>query len=1119
MFDTLISQFGVEAKRRLGSVVAGRPEEQLRAPLDVLLPGLAEACGLPPGSVFLVPETPMPDLAIRPDFAVMRKRGRGDELLGFVEIKRPGKGADPRRFTDPHDRKQWKKLQVLPNLIYTDGNEFFVWHDGALQAGDTASGIVRLGGDIRTAGAALTAPGELLTIFNAFLTWQPVAPRNARELARISARLCRLLRDETLDRLTANDTDVANLRADWRQILFPEADDTQFADGYAQAVVFGLLMARARGVALADGIDRAARDLRSTDSLIGTALGFLTANPDTLSTSLKSLTRVLDVVDWATISRGDEDAWLYFYEYFLETYDNALRKMTGSYYTPPEVVSAMVRLTDDALRDPDRFALGRGLCDPDVTILDPAVGTGTFPLGIFRHVAKQVEQDMGAGAVPGVIHDLARRVMGFELQFGPYVVGQLRLLGELFDLTGQAEAQPLLFLTNTLSDPEETRARLPSLFAPLTDSYEQANRIKGEDPITVVIGNPPYKDRARGRGAWVEAGRHKNEASLMDAWGKDSPTAWHAGPHLRHLKNLYVYFWCWAVWKVFGDPPPAGQAPRADRRGIVCFITTTGFLKGPGFQKMRADLRRDADEIWVIDCTPEGHQPPVNSRIFQGVQQPICIVMATRNSSAGSTAPAIVRHRRLPKARREAKFDALAKINLDDADWALCPDLPRSPFLPAAQGIWATCAPLDDLFFWNGSGVMPGRTWVVAPDRDSLRKRWDALKAISDKDQQAVVFRPHLRNGKPGDRHIDAELSDGLAGHEYRSQSVRVDTGPVVTPVRLAYRTLDRQWIIPDKRLINRPNPKLWNSYGPRQIFLTALRTHTPSNGPGLSFCGLIPDLSHYGRVFPLWKDAAATESNIRPAVLARLCAALGIAVTPEDMLAYIAAIAAHPAYTARFQPALVQPGLRLPITGTAALFQEAAAIGAEIIWLHTYGERFTDAAHNRPAGPPRAPGGPTIPRGGAIPSDPAKFPNALRYDAATRRLYVGEGFIDNVTPEVRTYQVSGKTTLDQWFSYRCLDRTRPIIGDRRPPSPLDKVQPDSWPAIYTEDLLNLLHVLTRLTGLEARQADLLERICASPLIDAETLRANGIFDDDSTAVSRPTDDRQNGFSFRPSRH
>ena len=1116
-FDSLISTFGAEAQKRLSSLVSGRPEEQLRAPLEILIPGIAELCGLPAGSVLLIPETPMPELAIRPDFAVMRRRGRADELIGFIEIKAPGKGADPRRFTDPHDKEQWEKLKALPNLIYTDGNEFSVWHDGELQADEGTPGVVRLSGDLHTAGTGLTAPRGLLNAFQSFLNWSPIPPRNARELARISARLCRLLRDETLDRLAAKDAQVAALRADWRQVLFPEADDEHFADGYAQAVVFGVLMARARGVKLSQGLDHAARDLRTTDSLIGTALGFLTANPGTLSTSLKTLARVLDAVDWAVISKGDEDAWLYFYEFFLETYDNKLRKLTGSYYTPPEVVRAMVRLTDDALRDPTRFDLPGGLRADGVVVLDPAVGTGTYLLGILRHVAELVERDLGAGAVPGVVDDVSKRLIGFELQFGPFVVAQLRILSELVQLTRRNDIQSRLFITDTLSDPQETRTRLPSLFAPLTDSYEEANRIKGEEPITVVIGNPPYKEKAKGRGGWVEQGR-PGEAPLMDAWGKNTPPEWNAGPHLKHLKNLYAYFWRWATWKVFGDPPAEGEEPRADRRGIICFITVAGFLNGPGFQKMRADLRRDADEIWVIDCTPEGFRPPVNTRIFQGVKHSVCIVMAARATEEGTASPAIVRYRRLPMGRRELKFDALSVVGLEDGGWEDCPSSGRAPFLPAASGVWGSSAPIDDLFLWDKSGVLPGRTWVIAPDSDSLRTRWRILRDETNAARKEVLFHPTLRDGELADRHTGKVVKDGLHGHEFRNYTVAADKGEAVTPVRYAFRSFDRQWIIPDNRLLLSARRKLWEIQAPSQVYATALTQTSPQNGPAVTLSGLTCDQDHYnnrgGRVFPLWADAAATQPNLRPALLSRLTRDLGVPVTAPDLLAYVAAVTANPAYTARFQDDLVQPGLRIPLTGRADLYREAVDLGRQVVWLHTYGDRFVDAAAARPAGPPRAPGGPTIPAGGAIPSDPAKFPNDLRYDATAQRLYVGEGFIDNVPQAVRDYEVSGRNVLDQWFSYRRKDRSRPIIGDRRPPSPLDSVQPERWPFSYTEDLLNLLHVLRMLTELEPAQADLLERICTGPLIDAEVLRVEGVFDDTSVAVSRPGDDRQDEFSF-----
>lgn len=86
------------------------------------------------------------------------------------------------------------------------------------------------------------------------------------------------------------------------------------------------------------------------------------------------------------------------------------------------------------------------------------------------------------------------------------------------------------------------------------------------------------------------------------------------------------------------------------------------------------------------------------------------------------------------------------------------------------------------------------------------------------------------------------------------------------------------------------------------------------------------------------------------------------------------------------------------------------------------------------------------------------------------------------------TYEVSGKQVVWQWFSYRRRDRTKPLIGDKRPPSPLDAIQPDHWPAEYTSDLIDLLNVLGRLTALEPRQGDLLNRICDGALLGKDEL-------------------------------
>lgn len=257
------------------------------------------------------------------------------------------------------------------------------------------------------------------------------------------------------------------------------------------------------------------------------------------------------------------------------------------------------------------------------------------------------------------------------------------------------------------------------------------------------------------------------------------------GAHAKHLRNLYVYFWRWATWKVFDQPQTDGQAAGT---GIAAFITMAGFLSGPGFQRMRDYLRQRCHEIWVIDCSPEGHQPEVGTRIFHGVQQPVCIVLAARwPGAAEKTDPAVVRWRALPEGRRRDKFEALAALRLDTPGWEPCPSDARSPFLPALAQAWASFAALDDLFDYNGSGVMPGRTWVIAPDAESLQARWHRLVSEPAQEKERL-FHPHLRGGKPGDKHSKNVVKAPLSGVEPHALPVADERGDCVAPIRYGFR-------------------------------------------------------------------------------------------------------------------------------------------------------------------------------------------------------------------------------------------------------------------------------------------------------------------------------------------
>lgn len=297
--------------------------------------------------------------------------------------------------------------------------------------------------------------------------------------------------------------------------------------------------------------------------------------------------------------------------------------------------------------------------------------------------------------------------------------------------------------------------------------------------------------------------------------------------------------------------------------------------------------------------------------------------------------------------------------------------------------------------------------------------------------------------------------------------------------LRYAYRSLDRQSIIADGRLMSRPRPDLWRAHGERQVYLASLLTKFLGTGPALTACAAIPDLDHFsGRgardTIPFYRNADATEANILPGLLDLLGKEYGRKVTPEDFLAYAYGALAQPAFTARYAKELETRELRVPITKDAALFAKVRDAGARLLWLHTYGERFI------PKGKQRG----HVPRGAAkctkpVPGDKDGYPESFDYNEATRMLHVGGGTFAPIAPEVFAFEVSGLKVVPSWLKYRMKK------GAGKKSSPLDAIRPERWPGQFTTELLELLWVMEATVAGYAGQAKLLEAVLAGRCFNA----------------------------------
>lgn len=1065
-----VSVFGVACAEKLAG--PGDKEAAIRAPLEGLLGAAGAALNV---KAVFHDEVRDPERQVRPDYGV----SVGGAITGYVEVKAPGRGIDPSGLRG-HDLRQWQRQKDLPNLLYTNGTQWRLYRD----CEPVGEPVTFTGGPLDAAGEALAAPPEFEALITDFLRWEPAPITSVGALVRAVAPLTRLLRGEVLDQLDierraikAGEVEEAQpflgLARDWRALLFPTATDDVFADGYAQTVTFALLLARTENIDLTGvSLHSVGGRLGHEHSLMGKALQLLTDDVAAdFKVTLDLLVRVVGATRWDRIRKGKRDAYLHLYEHFLDLYDPELRKKSGSYYTPREVVDQMVRLTEEALVS--RLGKPDGFADPTVLTVDPGMGTGTYLHTIIERVAERARTTDGPGSVPGAITAMAERLVGFEIQMGPYAVAELRTTDLVRDTGAKLPPTGMrLFVTDTLDDPHAAETQLGSGLKLIAEARHKANEVKAHAKVTVVIGNPPYRERAEGMGGWVERGAPATGVKApLDSFRLDDN-----GQAEYVLKNLYVYFWRWATWKVFN----ANRDATDGDAGVVCFITTAGYLRGPGFKGMRKYLRETCTEGWIIDLSPEGQTPDVATRVFPGVRQPLAIGLFVRKHEAPTDTPATVRYTSV-HGRRADKYAALAGISLDGDQWREARDAWTAPLTPSAEGSWDDYPAISDLFPWVAPGVKPNRTWVYAPSASILKNRWLAVISEDDLDAKSLLFK------ETRDSKLDRtrEPLPGVGGEILSALGKESGTAPVLT--RVGYRAFDRQLVIADPRVMDQARPPLWAARVSQQVYIVEQHAEQISDGPGLVFSALIPDMHHFnnrgGRTLPMLHPDGS--GNTSPGLLSTLAALLDVQVTVEDLTAYVAAVVAHPTFTGRFTDELTTPGVRVPITSDPGMWAHALEVGRQVVWLHTYGEAFAEEGTSRPAGNVRfAQGDPRQPQSL---SPVTVMPLAIGYDAASQVLTLGDGLWGPVIPEVWAYTVGGKNVLKSWFNYR-----KAVPGGKKT-SPLDYVHVDTWPAEWTTELIDLITVLARLVDLEAEQAELLADVLAGPMLTSDGLAAEGV--------------------------
>jgi predicted helicase len=595
-----------------------------------------------------------------PDFVFLKSSNK-KIILGYAEAKDIGVS-----LAKTEKSNQLHRYGGYDNLFLTDYLEFRFFRNG--EKYQTVAIAELRDGDIQPLPENFE---QLSRELQEFLTLPPETIKSGKRLAQIMGGKARRIRDNVASYLQHTDNernqDLEKIYAMMQKLLVHDLTTDKFADMYAQTLVYGLFVARYNDQSLETFDRREARDLvpksnpflqKFFDHIVGPDFD------DRLAVIVDELCEVFAVSDVRQLvhkhlkvldDTSDKDPIIHFYEDFLKEYDPAERKKMGAYYTPVPVVRFMIRQVDEILKK--EFGLPNGIADTSkrtiqvetgqdlrtdrrkkstttvtkdihrVQILDPAVGTATFLNEIIKYVHGGFEGQQGRWQ-SYVRDDLLPRLHGFELMMAPYTVAHLKLGMTLAETGVEDLGQRLgVYLTNTLEEGVKLQQDLFSfgLAEAISHEAKEAGRIKNEQPIMVVIGNPPYSGESSNKTDYANSliDKYKFEPGGQQKLNERNP---------KWLNDDYVKF------VSFSEDMIAKSG-----EGIVAMITNNGYLDNPTFRGMRWHLAKTFDKIYVLDLhgnakkkevSPDGSKDENVFDIMQGVS----IVLASKASQSEESA-------------------------------------------------------------------------------------------------------------------------------------------------------------------------------------------------------------------------------------------------------------------------------------------------------------------------------------------------------------------------------------------------------------------------------------------------------------------------------------------------
>ena len=816
--------------------------------------------------------------------------------------------------------------------------------------------------------------------------------------------------------------------------LRPLINTREFADMYAQTIVYGLFIARYNDTT-PDSFDRyeAIHFLQEESELLKQFFMHIAGTGrkhPTLENVIDKLCSLYKICNISELLEYDEkrDTIIHFYEEFLTFYDPVLRKSLGVFYTPVQAVQYLISAVDKILVEDFNIDGGlsnnehitikvpcapyqvtktkweneRAVSVPRVAILDPACGTGSFGAEIIKYIKNTYFSGARAAFYENYIQQangLLSRLIGFEIMMTSYVVAHLKIRRTIDETLGHLPDIQLptnIFLTNTLAPPmsELERGEQLTLFdfsAAITEEAYQADTWKVRRPIKVIIGNPPYLAASTNP---YDISAYKTETDGITDFGERK----------HWLNDDYVKFFRFSE-----------QIISKNEEGILAFVSNNGYLDNHTFRGMRGSLLRTFDKIYIVnlhgsankkETTPDGGKDENIFDIMQGISLFIG-VKKTQKADWAKVYYADV------WGTREAKLDSLAKGNLSFSELKMDPKM--AYFIPFGSGdkeVYDKGVSLAELFPTNVTGIVSGNDEVaIAPTKAELIRRMEIVKNATEEEEIFNLWK-HFTQGQTASKIQNDVLSGG-----------------VVTPI--SFRPFDSRWTYYSGNScgwVFRPREKKTMGHllaGPSSpiganiglVFCkTSRRFFPPFVSMNIIAHRLFSAMCEITYIAPLYLCSGSEitgeswSANLNGDVFDRLTQYLPIKPTPIEVFDYVYGILHDPAYYEKYEQYLCRDFPRVPIINepeekrgedaffvSEELYKEYITVGKRLRELHLMQCKTPIELTLEPST-----------------SDDMEI-GSVKYKNGVLQLNSNKRIV-GISKDVWEYQIGGHQVLDKWF-------------------------------------------------------------------------------------------------------